>query len=219
MDTRQTILTCARDLYQTKGMAGFSMRAVARCAGISATAIYRHFDDKEDLLWEVVADGHLILAQYLRQGLQGVDARSRLMAGAMAYLDFALAHRSHYLVMFGANPVEIGYQTLRAKSGEEMTVTFQMFIDRVREFIGTLPARSHDPIAWTYTLWGQIHGLVTLYFRVPADPERAASLPPQVSSPEAFREFYRWSVETLLTGLASSESPPESPQAKKTRRS
>ena len=50
-DTAARLLACARDLFLAEGVAGFSMRKVASAAGVSATAIYRHYDDKETLLF------------------------------------------------------------------------------------------------------------------------------------------------------------------------
>ena len=68
-DTRQSILEAARDLYAKEGVHALSMRKLADQVGISATAIYRHFDDKE----------HLILAAVLpgRQGGSGSGTNTR----------------------------------------------------------------------------------------------------------------------------------------------
>lgn len=201
MSTRDTILSCARDLYLREGIRGLSMRAVARCAGISAPAIYRHFEDKDDLLWEVAMRGHEVMACYLSRALRGRDARDRLVELTLAYLDFALENRAFYLVMFGANPFELQYEKLQSKSRAQGEVTFRMLVDRVRECIdaGVLPER--DPLDHTYSIWGHVHGLVTLYFRVPSDERRTQDLPPQAANVDAFRAFYRWSIEALLQGL------------------
>ena len=43
------------------------MRAVARCAGVTAPAIYRHFDGKEDLLWAVCLQGHERFERFLAE--------------------------------------------------------------------------------------------------------------------------------------------------------
>ena len=45
--TAADIVAAARDLFLEAGPSGMTMRAVAKRVGISATAIYRHFDDKE----------------------------------------------------------------------------------------------------------------------------------------------------------------------------
>ena len=54
---RTDLIDAATDLMATHGsIDGISLRAVARRAGVSPTAVYRHFDDHLDLLRESVAD-------------------------------------------------------------------------------------------------------------------------------------------------------------------
>jgi AcrR family transcriptional regulator len=52
--TRGRILTAAERLFAEKGFAGVSMPAIAKASGITAGAIYRHFDSKDDLFFEIV---------------------------------------------------------------------------------------------------------------------------------------------------------------------
>jgi len=77
-DTRQNVLQAARQIYLQEGLAGLSMRKVARDAGISATAIYRHFEDKEAMLISVVAQGSHLFMHYLSRGLKGNCSEERL---------------------------------------------------------------------------------------------------------------------------------------------
>lgn len=57
MTTRELLFTAARRIFERDGLAGLSLRAVGRDAGLSAMAIYRHFADKDALLDALMADG------------------------------------------------------------------------------------------------------------------------------------------------------------------
>ncbi|NIP56498.1 MAG: TetR family transcriptional regulator, partial [Gemmatimonadetes bacterium] len=64
---REQILACACDLYLKGGLEGVSMRRLAREVGVTAPAIYRHFEGKEDVLLGVVGEAYKTLAQYLHR--------------------------------------------------------------------------------------------------------------------------------------------------------
>ncbi len=64
-DPRAACVRAARELLEEGGSAGLSLRAVARRAGVSATAPYRHYADREALVSAVAAEGYRELAGYL----------------------------------------------------------------------------------------------------------------------------------------------------------
>ncbi len=80
--TKARLRTEARDLYLDGGFGGFSLREVARRAGVSPAAVYRHFDDKEALLRDVCAAGFAIFSSYLLRALAARAPRERLTAAA-----------------------------------------------------------------------------------------------------------------------------------------
>ena len=57
-EQRDRILACACDLYLENGLEGFSMRKLARCLGVTAPALYRHFESREHVLHEVVREAY-----------------------------------------------------------------------------------------------------------------------------------------------------------------
>ena len=68
-DLRERISAAAQALYLEGGIDGISMRKVGNRVGVSAPAIYRHFENKEALLQEIVVEGLRILEGYLTQAL------------------------------------------------------------------------------------------------------------------------------------------------------
>ena len=58
---RKRISEAAQELFLEGGLEGVSMRKVAKMAGVSAPAIYRHYENKDDLLREIIDEGLQIL--------------------------------------------------------------------------------------------------------------------------------------------------------------
>jgi AcrR family transcriptional regulator len=98
--TKARLLTEARDLYIEEGFARFSLREVARRAGVSAAAVYRHYDGKEALLRQVCAEGFRVFSSYLLRALAGKTPRERMVLCSRQYLRFALEHPRDYRVIF-----------------------------------------------------------------------------------------------------------------------
>src|SRR4051812_79958 len=98
--TRTRLLAEARDLYLEGGLARFSLREVARRAGVSAPAVYRHYAGKEALLQEVCGEGFRIFSSYLLRALSAPGPRERMASSAAQYLEFGLDHPRDYRFIF-----------------------------------------------------------------------------------------------------------------------
>ena len=75
-NTRTRLLAHAREVYLEGGAAHFSLREVARRVGISAAAVYRHFDSKDALLGAVCEEGFrtfLVRRVHIEAQTQGVE--------------------------------------------------------------------------------------------------------------------------------------------------
>src|SRR6266481_2821386 len=87
---QEVLLRTAIQLIGEVGPVGFTLREVARRAGVSHNAPYRHFQDKEELLAAVAAQGFRELNQaMLDAAKQNSDALDRLKRSGLAYVDFA----------------------------------------------------------------------------------------------------------------------------------
>src|ERR1700735_5606211 len=81
----------------------FSLREVARRAGVSHNAPYKHFPEKRDLLAAVAARGFEVLAERTLSSLEGLtDARARLLACGRAFVAHGIANPALYRLMFSA---------------------------------------------------------------------------------------------------------------------
>src|SRR3712207_4087171 len=96
-DLRRALLDASLDLLRTSGPEALTLRGVARAAGVSQTAPYRHFADRAALVAGVAEDGFRRLFIRLRQAVgtppaPGETERAGLQRLALEYLRFALEH-------------------------------------------------------------------------------------------------------------------------------
>src|SRR4029077_20966763 len=89
------------DLLEDGGAAELSLRAVARKAGVSPAAPYRHYANREALISEVAAVGFGELAQSLAGAHREPATPDELADVAGVYIQFALQRPALFRVMFG----------------------------------------------------------------------------------------------------------------------
>jgi AcrR family transcriptional regulator len=92
-----------RAILDEAGPDALSLREAARRVGVSATAAYRYFANKEELLASVAAEGFRELAAAMERAVTGSDPLGRV---GLAYFDFALQKRGLFRLMFGPILVE-----------------------------------------------------------------------------------------------------------------
>lgn len=100
---RQTLIEAAIAQLAQQHDASLSLRELARSAGVSVAAVYRHFASKEALLAEVAAAGFAALRQRWDQQLPpagSVTAAERFELMGQQYIEFALGAPAHYRLMF-----------------------------------------------------------------------------------------------------------------------
>ncbi|MDI1462956.1 TetR/AcrR family transcriptional regulator [Catellatospora sp. KI3] len=93
-DLRRTILSAAVDAITESGVDGWSLRELARRAGVSHAAPAHHFGDRTGLLTAVAAEGYQLLADALQAAEPG------FLEAGLAYIGFATEHPAHFTVMF-----------------------------------------------------------------------------------------------------------------------
>ena len=163
-ETREQLLDAARELFVERGLEATTMRAVAARVGFTATTIYHHFRDKQELFEQLCARDFLELARALNRIGRMADPIERLRNIGYAYADFALDHPSQYRFMFmtvqvqqpqnrdeiqHGNPDEDAYAFLRH------TVVDAIASERLRPELADA-----DQVA--QMMWGTVHGVVSL---------------------------------------------------------
>jgi AcrR family transcriptional regulator len=150
-------MAAALEILSESGPEGFTVRAIARRAGVAPMAIYNHFGGKDGLLEVIWTDGFTLLRQALESS--NIDPHNPLYNTAEAYRQFALSHRSHYTVMFmhrfiGFTPSPAAAAV--AFEAFETLVTLVTLAQSVGMFVG------FDPRDAAQMLWSACHGFVSL---------------------------------------------------------
>lgn len=186
------ILSCALDLYLEKGIHGLSMRQIAAKLDISATAIYRHYQNKQELLDTIVAEAVKIFGGYLFTALSGATPEERFRLSSQAYLDFALAQPKYYGVIFlepQGQPTPAGEEA-QSNRPENGLANFQFLVDRVQECVDTGYFRKANPRSLALSIWAYDLGLMAIYLSGKSSLDEAA-----------FRKFWWESQARFLHGV------------------
>lgn len=155
-DTRHRLLDAGRAHLVEAGVESFSLREVARRAGVTAPAVYRHFEDKDALLRALCEEGFRVFLGYLVRALGEGDPRSRLVRTGQEYRRFALERPQDYRVIFLNRPRVSPLQP------KELEPSFRFLVDRVRECMAAGVLAEDDAERVSVDIWAHVHGLVAL---------------------------------------------------------
>ena len=156
---REALLQAAIQLIAEVGPAGFTLREVARRAGVSHNAPYRHFPDREDLLAAVAAQGFRELNEAM---LEAVTHRrssvGRLKGAGLAYVEFALRRPEHFTVMFDAAVSK--HRTPDSTEAAEQAFGTLLTLVKSCQDENRLP--SVDVRQLALLAWSMVHGIAKL---------------------------------------------------------
>ncbi|MEV0264283.1 TetR/AcrR family transcriptional regulator [Streptomyces sp. NPDC050617] len=192
-DLRAACLRAARELLEEDGSAALSMRAVARRAGVSPTAPYRHFPDREALVSAVAAEGYRALIEHLAAAHPAPAAPEELAAVAVAYVRFALDHPALFRAMF-AEPCDPDNEE-RVAATAAITEYLHGIVRR------TFPDAAPDAL-WT-SVWALAHGLAFLHL----DGKFDAATPDTVADQVRTAVLALFSAAPALTQATTVQPP------------
>jgi AcrR family transcriptional regulator len=159
-DLRRALIDQALATIDKLGGEGLTLRAVGTALGVSRTALYRHFADKQALMAAVAREGFRLLRLALVEAWER-HGRGRAGFEAMgeAYLRFAVSHPSHYRAMFGRF-VESGARD--PELVEEANTAFQALVDALVDQQREGLVRGDDPVMLARFVWSVTHGIAML---------------------------------------------------------
>lgn len=192
-DQREHILACACDLYLRQGLDGFTMRKLAKAVGVTAPAIYRHFDGREAVLADVLREAHRTFSRYLYGALAEPTPLERFVGAGEGFLNFVIDHPRWYGIMHTA-PEHLGMNEIPEDIEALQTAIHQFWIDRVRECMQAGILEPGDPEEASLTMWAHAHGMAQLYHH------ECLSM-----NAEEFRAVFAASWTRLMAGVATAE--------------
>jgi AcrR family transcriptional regulator len=158
-DLKRALTEAALGLVKEKGPKGFTLREVARRAGVSAAAPYRHFADKADLLAAVATQGFVQLHETLTASAgDEPDLTRQVLDSARRYVRWAVTHPDYYQAMFGAELDKSDHPELLAAGGRAFDDLLGVIV-RCQE-ANLLPPG--DPLEIAGPTWSLLHGISIL---------------------------------------------------------
>jgi AcrR family transcriptional regulator len=194
---RERLCKAAERLFAERGIHGVTMRQLATELGVSPMTPYRYFQNKEDILAAVRANGYNLFAEAMERARDNAGSfRSRGKAMGEAYLTFAFEHRDTYKLMFDLNqPNEADYPEVVAAEARARSTMSGYVTDLVTS--GDLTG---DPEQIGLMFWAATHGAVVL--------EMTGKLPPGSA-----RALHQAIAAAMAKGLGATSAPGESTSA------
>ncbi len=165
---RTEILEAAETIFLDCGYAGATIRKIADAVGVSSTALYMHFRDKDEILVEIC---ETTFAQVLAlnteiSGLQ-MEPVARVRKMLEAYMDFALEHpNTSQLVFCGPRGEALSADRRESLRGLGRRC-YDLFLGAVQKIADAGRLKVGDVDAAAQTSWAATHGLVTLLITEP----------------------------------------------------
>ena len=184
-DFRDRLCEAAERLFAERGPDAVTMRQLAAELGVSPMTPYRYFEDKDDILAAVRANGFNRFAESLETARESTSgARARGTAVGEAYITFAIEHPHSYKLMFDFNQPHVEKYPELVAAGQRAQKTMTAYIeDALSEGL-----MGGDATEIGLMNWAAIHGAVIL--------ELAGMLPPGGA-----RNIYRGFDNALIRGL------------------
>jgi AcrR family transcriptional regulator len=182
-DLRAALVDAALELLEESGESALSLRAVARRAGVSPAAPYRHYADREALVSAVAAVGYRELAERLGAAHPAPSTPDQLADVAVAYVRFALDRPALFRIMFG-EPCD--------RDNDERVAATEAVSIYLREIVARCFPGS-DPEALAPAIWALVHGLAFLFLDGKLD----------AATPEAVADRVTGAIRALLDATGS----------------
>lgn len=155
-DLRQALLTAASTELEQSGIEGFSLRKVAKRAGVSHAAPAHHFGDANGLLTALAAEGYQRFIDDMKHGERG---RNDAATGAgFGYIAFAAQNPALFRLIFASDRPNYEDETLAA-AGE---AAFRHLCGLIQTRTGTDPFEDSTAMEDAMALWAMAHGLADL---------------------------------------------------------
>lgn len=156
------LTNAATEMLNSGGIGALSLRKIAERVGVSRTAAYHHFKDKNDLLCAIAANGFELWQQKAKQifNQHYENQAQQIKAFVFAYLEFATQHEHLYDLMFGGTIWKNQQEHKILKDSAYPTFDYQVKMVKHWQECGILA--QHSTLRMSQVLWGTLHGIAKL---------------------------------------------------------
>ena len=185
---RAEILQAAERIFVRDGYQGATIRKIAEEVGVSSTALYMHFRDKDEMLLEIVEGVITTLSEASAEiAARPLDAVIRVRLIAESYIEFGFDNPNAYWLVYGS-----GGEMISQRHARVSQMSARCF-ERFRATVGELEADGRIAVGSTdlaaQIIWSACHGLVSLRI---CRPNLAW---------ESQEDLMRGLLDSVLTGL------------------
>ena len=160
-DLKNALIQAGVKILSKEGLGGLSLRKVAQRAGVSHSAPYAHFTDKQALIAAISTEGYKQLYSEIDLAVSpyASDPKRQLMEGAWAYVQFAINNPDTFHIMFSrALEKEKDYPAFIEISRKN----FERLVEIVLACQAAGILRPAPPEVMALSVWGQLHGISSL---------------------------------------------------------
>lgn len=182
-DLRAALLTAAEAELAERGIEAFSLRSVAKRAGVSHAAPAHHFGDATGLLTALAAFGfqEFLATQHAFESRAAKTPRDQLIAAGLGYVGFARARPTLFKLMFGSQRTDYGNAAL--KTAAEAAIVHLMAQVKL---VGSVHPQDVTAV------WATAHGLADLII---------------AGRIKVIRDFSEPALEEMLTNILERSLP------------
>lgn len=194
MSLRNEILQVSKDLLIKDGFSKISMRRIAGRANITATSIYLHFENKDDLLLSLIEDSIKKLKQALLHVVNkeyGLVDQLKILAET--YVHYALDHPQEYEIIYMVRPEEM--PKYPKDKFRDVRSAYELIASIISEKEQNEYIEVEDSLISAYTFWAQLHGVVSVILNKRLDTRIPQSI------------FIDQSIEHIIKGFIIQKTP------------
>jgi AcrR family transcriptional regulator len=171
-DTAEKILSAARELLISQGIAGLTMRNLATKVGYSPTAIYSYFADKDAVLRALMDTDCIALRRAMDDAATEPDPIERVRKMGQAYVGFGLRYPDHYRVLMLTEHDPAIHNPNDPRRGDPAQDAYALLRQAVADGLvsGRYRTEFTDPDQLVQIIWAGVHGIVALHLNLGRDP-------------------------------------------------
>jgi AcrR family transcriptional regulator len=160
-DLKRALIDAGEQLLIEHGAAGLSLRETAKLVGVSHTAPYRHFKDKDALLTAITESGFDSLAETLQNVTKEhiKDPKQQLIGATVAYVKLAITHIEMHQLMFGRMLDE---DEMSEGMLEKKQLVFKTLLQIIKNGQKKKVFKKEEPQTLATAAWSMMHGYTML---------------------------------------------------------
>lgn len=165
LDSRNAILTAAKELFLVKGFEATTLRNIAEKIEYSPSTIYQYFKDKNEIFYTIHAEAFTELLMRLKASEIQDNPMDQLIALGNIYIDFAKKNAELYDLMFIMEAPIAFLTDLDDSNWKEGKMAFEYLKKVISDCMKQGFIQETDLDSISYLIWSTVHGMVTLSIR------------------------------------------------------